>query len=423
MANIREALVELNPWWKGDFELEYREREIYSEIKNFLAPPQIIALTGLRRVGKTTLMLKIVKDSIARNSNPKSIIYFSFDEFDQAEIRGVLSEYERLTESDLSTGAHLVLLDEIQKVDHWDEQLKAVYDRYRRNMKIIISGSESLFIRKGLRETLAGRMFQFKIDPLSFREYLSFRRIKYEPIDLYEKELGRLFNEFISSQGFPELVGIREKAVLRKYLVESIVEKVVFRDLPRLLGIRDMSSLQSLLNVLMEEPGQLLEISELAGELNISRQTLSNYLSYLEQSFLLRKLYNYSTGRRKVERKLRKYYPAIISVDLLFRDDDLSKSRVLEWAVIGQLKAEYFWRDPYKNEVDAILTDTKPVPIEIKYGRLDTAGLEAFMREFKINKGYVLSSSKEETRKAGKKTIAVVPAYKFLLTNSRATKT
>jgi predicted AAA+ superfamily ATPase len=173
----------------------------------------------------------------------------------------------------------------------------------------------------------------------------------------------------------------------------------------------------------MEEPGQLLEISELAGELNISRQTLSNYLSYLEQSFLLRKLYNYSTGRSKVERKLRKYYPAIISVDLLFRDDDLAKSRVLEWAVIGQLKAEYFWRDPYKNEVDAILIDTKPVPIEIKYGRLDTAGLEAFMREFKINKGYVLSSSKEETRKAGKKTIAVVPAYKFLLTNSRATKT
>jgi hypothetical protein len=75
----------------------------------------------------------------------------------------------------------------------------------------------------------------------------------------------------------------------------------------------------------LEEPGQLVEVLELAGELKVSRQTLSNYLSYLEQSFLVRKLYNYLTGRRKVERKLKRYYPTIISVDLLFREDDLSK--------------------------------------------------------------------------------------------------
>jgi hypothetical protein len=121
----------------------------------------------------------------------------------------------------------------------------------------------------------------------------------------------------------------------------------------------------------MEEPGQLVEVSELAGELKVSRQTLSNYLSYLEQSFLVRKLYNYSTGRRKVERKLKRYYPTIISVDLLFREDDLSKSRVFEWAVINQMGAEFFWRDSYKNEVDAILTNRKSTPVETKYGKIE----------------------------------------------------
>jgi predicted AAA+ superfamily ATPase len=422
MSRIREALVELNPWWKGEFSLEYRERELYGEIQKFVLLPQIIALTGLRRVGKTTLMLKIAEDAMRKGFNAKDIVYFSFDEFRESQIREVLGQYETLMGCDLISGRYLVLLDEIQKLEGWQDQLKALYDRYQKRLKFVISGSESLFIRKGAKENLAGRLFEFKVEPLSFGEYLAFRQIRYKPIELYEKELARLFDEFIMSEGFPELVGVKEKTVVRKYLRESIVEKVIFRDLPRLLGIRDTSTLESLLNILMEEPGQLMEISELAGELKVSRQTLSNYFTYLEQSFLVRKLYNYSTGRRKVERKLKKYYPTIVSVDLLFREDELSRSKVLEWVVTVQLKAEFFWRDPYKNEVDLVLAHKKPVPVEIKRGKIDFAGLETFMRKFKIDKGYVISLNREETRKADGRTLAVVPAYKFLLTGEASTR-
>ena len=419
MTRIRDALVELNPWWKEEFSLEYREREVYREIQRFLAMPQMIALTGLRRVGKTTLMLKAAQDAIRKGFDPKDVLYFSFDEFREIKTREVLSEYEKLTGRDLGKGRRLVLLDEIQKLAGWQNELKAVYDRYRRNLKILISGSESLFIRKGSRENLAGRLFEFKIEPLNFREYLVFKGKVYKPIDLYEKELANLFDEFILTQGFPELVGVKDRSVIRKYLRESIIEKVVFRDLLSLLEIRDISLLESLLNILTEEPGQLLEVSQLAGELAVSRQTLSNYLSYLEQSFLVRKLYNYSTGRRKVERKLKKFYPTIVSADLPFRDDDLSRSRVFEWIVVNQLKAEFFWRDRYKNEVDVVLTDAKPVPVEIKRRRMDFSGMEAFMDRFKVDKGYTISLDKEDMRKTDGRTIFVVPAYKFLLNQSR----
>jgi len=74
-------------------------------------------------------------------------------------------------------------------------------------------------------------------------------------------------------------------------------------------------------------------------------------MSYIEESFLIKKLYNYSRSRRKTERKLKRYYPTIISPDLLFREDEHSKSRVFEWLVVNQLKAEFFWRDPYKNDI------------------------------------------------------------------------
>ena len=83
-----------------------------------------------------------------------------------------------------------------------------------------------------------------------------------------------------------------------------------------------------LLNIIMDEPGQIIELASLAGDMNLSRQTLSAYVSYLEQSFLIKKLYNFSRNRRKIERKLKKYYPAAVSPTLLFKEDTLSKSRV-----------------------------------------------------------------------------------------------
>ena len=415
MAEIKDVLEELNPWWKKEFIVTYKEREIYRQIKKFMDLPQIIAFNGLRRVGKTTLMLKIIDEAIKNDFEPKNIIYFSFDEFKEIEIRTIIKEYERILEKSLGEQKCLLLLDEIQKINDWEGQLKSIYDRFKENVKIVISGSESLFIRKKSKETLAGRIFEFKIEPLSFREFLLFKGINFKPIGIYENELSKLFNEFILSIGFPELVGIKDKDVIKKYIKENLIEKIIYRDIPKLFKVRDISLIESLLNVFMEEPGQLIELSKLAKELNISRQTLSNYLTYLEESFLIRKLYNFSRNRRKTERKLKKYYPTLISVDLLFKEDDFSRSRIFEWMIINQLKTEFFWRDAYKNEVDAVIINNELIPVEIKYGKLNFDGLLAFMKKFKADTGYIISSNKEEIQKFGDKKISVKPAFKFLL--------
>jgi len=416
MARVRDSLVDFNPWWKGPFRVEgYRDREVYESLGPFLRQSQIVALTGLRRTGKTTILHRIVEDAITGGRDPKDVLYFSFDEFREVRLREILREYEAAAGRDVHNGRFLVLLDEIQKVEGWADQLKALYDAHKGRVKFVASGSESLFLRKGSKETLAGRLFEFRVDPLSFREYLSFKGVKHEPIALHERELVRAFDAFVLTQGFPELVDVTERAVVRKYLRESIVEKVVFRDLPGLLGIRDLSVLESVINLLMEEPGQIIQTSELAGTLAVSRDTLSNYLAYLEQSFLLRKLYNFSMGRRKVERKLRRYYPTIVSPDLAFRSDDLSRSRVFEWALVGQMRAEFFWRDAYKNEVDIVLPARKPVPVEIKYGKVETGGVEAFLRKFGGNTGYVVTRDQEGERAVEGGRIRIVPAYRFLL--------
>lgn len=415
MPQIKEVLVDSNPWWKEEFRIEFKEREIYGQLIKFKKMPQILALTGLRRVGKTTLMLKMVEDEIGKGFEPRNIIYFSFDEFHGLEIRQILRAYEELLGRDLKKGKFIFLFDEIQKLEGWEDQLKRIYDTHGKKVKIIISGSESLFIRKKSKETLAGRIFEFKVDPLSFKEFLWFKGAVYKPIAVYEKELAKLFKEYTLTLGFPELVGIKEKEIVKKYVMESIVEKAVYRDIPTLFQVRDISVVKSLLNIFMEEPGQLIELNQLSKDLNISRQTLANYLTYLEKAFLIKKLYNFSRSMRKVERKLKKYYPTMISVDLAFRGDDLSRSKVFEWLVINQLEAEFFWRDPYKNEVDAVLTNKKFIPIEIKFGKIEFGGLLAFMKKFKVDKGYIISFDRKEKRKIHGKTIIISPAYNFLI--------
>lgn len=413
MTRIEDALLEFNPWWKGDFSLNYREREVYGQMKKYLKMPQILALTGLRRVGKTTLMRKVVLDAISSGFNPKKIVYFSFDEFKNSEIREAISAYERVTEADIREGGSMLLLDEIQKLKGWEDQLKAVYDVYGKNTKILISGSESLFIRKKSKATLAGRIFEFKVEPLSFKEFIGFKGLEFKPIGIYGKELSKLFSEFTLSMGFPELLGIRDKEIISKYVKESIVEKVIYRDMAGLFKIRDVSAIESLLNIFMHEPGQIVDVSDLAAELGTSRQTVSKYLGYLEDSFLIRKLYNFSGSRRRVERKLKRYYPAFVSPELLFKEDEHSRSKVFEWQVVTQLKAEFFWRDPYKNEVDIVAEG--PLPIEIKYGKIDFDGLLAFMRKFKLNEGIIVSKDTEESKKIDGKSIRIIPAFKLLL--------
>ncbi len=417
LAQIKDVLVESNCWWKEEFSVEFKPRAVYREISGFLSTPQILSFTGLRRVGKTTLMLKIAEDFIRNGFDPRNVVYFSFDEFKGVEIRDVLNEYQSIVDRDLAHGKYLFLFDEIQKLEGWDEQLKRIYDVYKGRAKIIISGSESLFVKRKSKESLAGRLFEFKLEQLSFEEFLKFKNARFKPVALYERELKKLFEEFVLTQGFPELVGVKEKRVIRKYIKESIVDKVVYRDLLKLFEIRDLSALESLINIIMSEPGQIMEVSSLAGDIGISRQSLSNYLGYLEDSFLVRKLYNYSKNRRKIERKLRKYYPAIVSPDLLFKEDALSRSKVFEWFIVNQLKAEFFWRDPYKNEVDIVIPSDKPVPVEVKFGKISTTGLLRFMKKFKVNQGYIVSSDVEKKEKINSKSVIIKPAFKFLLQN------
>jgi len=129
-----------NRWWSEEFSIDYQNREIYNRIVRFMKTRQIVAITGLRRVGKTSTMLKIITTYLNSNFPKKNIFYFSFDEYSEIRIREVIKIYEKKLGLNIRSGKYLFAFDEIQKVKNWAEQLKTIYDLYP-NIKFIISGS------------------------------------------------------------------------------------------------------------------------------------------------------------------------------------------------------------------------------------------------------------------------------------------
>lgn len=410
-TRIRREMEVTNRWWNEKIGLEFKPRIIYDEIKKYLDARQIIALTGLRGVGKTTLMLKIALD-YQEKKGVKNVFYFSFDDFKEVRIQEVIDVYAKAMKKDLNKEEYMMLFDEIQKVENWEEQIKRIYDNHR-NIKIIVSGSESLFVRKKSKESLAGRCFEFHIKPLKFSEYLHFKNREIEDIELYKDEIVKEFENFILCSGFPELVEENEEFI-SKYIKENIIEKIIYKDITEIFSIREPAIVEEIFKTILYNPGDMINIDALANDLKISRQTVSIYLDYLEKAFLIKKLYNFSRSMRKTQRKLKKYYPTVLTPEVTNSREIMGK--VFETMVVMNLDAEFFWRDAYKNEVDVIKIEKENViPIEIKYGKIEVNPLKLFMKKFKVKKGMILSYETKDMIKWNESEIEIIPFYEYAL--------
>jgi len=407
---LSRLLVEFNPFWKGAYQAEYKERAVYGKIAKLLGEPQIISLCGLRRVGKTTLMRKAISDLIQAHG-ADAVLYFSFDDFQGAELLEIIDTCVGLNGKE----PKYLFFDEVQKLPNWAEKVKILYDTGK--YKIVISGSETLFLKKGARESLAGRVYEFEVKGLSFSEYLGFvgkGHMVPKPL-LYDSELKAEFPKYLLSGGFPEMAGKEDAELIRQY-IWGIVRKIVFVDMARLYPIDNPEKALSILEILADSPGMLLDINSLSMELGISRQTVSKYLEYLELAHVIVRLFNYSRNRSTSERRLKKAYPAFLSTALSSRGEEYS-GKVVEAVCAIQSGARHFWRDPYKNEVDLVLLSGKiPLPVEVKYreAHVEASGLSRFCRKFGCSRGIVATRG---TRKelGTRPRISFLPAHEFLL--------
>jgi hypothetical protein len=383
---------------------------------------------------------------MASGTSPERVMYFSFDESMSDEPR-VIDELMdtyigNVLREDLNAPrpTTYVFLDEVQHIDHWQARLKRYYD-LKLNLRFFVSGSASLNIRRKARESLAGRIYEFRLNPLSFPEFLALKGEHVEPFEelvlsfedarrAYESlvtgrpTITRLFNEYVLKGGFPELVDKTSLDRVHEYIRMSVVDRVVHGDIAQEYRIREVRLLRGLMETISQNTGQTFDYEGLGRSLGASRQTVSNYVSYLEDSFLIRITRNHTGSMLASTRKAKKIYAGDHGIsnavmrnkESMFSEEAIG--RIIETMVANHLGATEFWRR--NREVDIILErDGMYVPVEVKYRATvrerELKGIMRFMESFGAERGLVITRDLLDSRKTPQGEIILVPAWLFLL--------
>jgi predicted AAA+ superfamily ATPase len=424
------------------------KRDLYSQALSHMDDKFILSITGPRRVGKTILIYQLIEECFRRGVAKERICYVSFDELITGEGGEVIEEILEVYRSRILTEKWkslkeivYIFLDEIQYVSHWQAVLKRFYDlRYK--IKFIVTGSSSAAIKMG-KESLAGRVFDLELSYLAFSEYLKIKGIDYgislqlrdaavmedayHRAMLHGEDLKQEFIQYLSGGGFPELLEIGGLKKKQEYVFNSVIEKVVFKDLPQVTGARDSRLLMDILLFAAANSGQLFEILQLSKNFKVSRETVSNYLEYLKKGFLIDIIGMYSPSTVKALRTNKKIYAkdtGIISSLLKYSENDIWRpdiaGKVIETYFINLCKNKYdnvfFWRDPYGHEVDIIAqTGGRLTVIETKYRAAVSAkeikGVLYFIDKYGIDRAYVITPDTFEKTDMQGKMIFFLPAY------------
>jgi hypothetical protein len=436
-AELIKEMARSNPWWqtgKVNLERNLIERDIYKETHNNLKKQDICVITGLRQVGKTTLMMQLIDNLINGGVATKRIFYFSFDDpymyKEKRIINYLIDTYleTQLEESltDLNKEIY-IFFDETQHIKNWSSQIKTFYDKTKK-LKFVVSGSSSMYILKGAGESLVGRVTIKKLHPFSFHEFLKFNRIeidsselKIKDINKNNKKLGAIlanseklkiyFNKYFKSGGF---AGTYDDEKHLKEKVKTIIHLTFYRDILNLFEVKRIDVLESLFIYFVSTTGSVVNFDNLTKLFGIKFETLKTYISYLDTSYLLKKSYVFSEQAKKIV-KNPKIYVADISFEALHPIDDGFKAETLIFNHLDRFFKVSYWRDNKDREVDIIIKDKKVIPIEIKYKnriqKKDLESIQYFIDKFNCEFGVVVTRDTLEFRD----NLYLIPAWLFLL--------
>lgn len=413
---LLDRILRQNPWWeKKKIEAieSLKERELFKNIYSNITNKQIISVIGLRRVGKTILLFQII-NKLLKKVDPKRIMYFSFDEIigkDPNIIERVLTIYEEeILKEELKDV--FIFFDEINHIKEWQVIIKRYYD-LEKKIKFFCSGSSSLFLKKA-KESLAGRIYEFNLNPLSFKEYLSLKGINIDNIAINSLTIRRELNNYLVFGSFPELINEKDFKVLKKY-VTSIIEKIIFYDIPKIYDVREPELLKELLSLIAKNPGMLLDYQKLASSLNLSYQTVSKYIRYMKNAFLIKLLYNFRGSPIASARKLKKAYPSTQSLIASFVDSESEffslMPKIVEGLVVQFLEAKFFWRKYY--EIDIYY---KKKVIEVKYReKPDIKNTIDAAKNLKSKELIIVTKNLYKKQTIDNIKVNYIPLWKFLL--------
>ncbi len=425
---LLDILTAHNPWWNDrDFSAMAGvcRGRYFKKIRAYYDSGEIIFLNGVRRSGKTTLLMQMIQDLInERGADPRSILFVNCDEPAIAQLTNplemVLDTYRKEVYS--QEGATLVF-DEIQTISGWERWIKAIYDR--KQFRLAISGSSSYLLDSQVSQLISGRYLSLQVYPLDFSEYLHFHGITgiADPVTLASKkyEILELFHRYLYEGGFPQAV-LQKDELVRVDQLSAYYDSIVYRDIVKGNNVRNQRALGDLIAYMMANITSPYSYRKLVDLLGIDTATIKEYIRYAEMAQILFEVLHFSYSLKVQARNDKKIYcidnGLRNAVSFSFSKDT---GRCAENLVYIELRRRgytpYYWKK--NGEVDFIMKmhDSSLMAINVTYTdqlhRRETDALREFAEEFGSKVSRCILLTKDTQGADGM--IQYIPLWRWLL--------
>lgn len=390
---------------------------------------------GVRRSGKTFVLFSLIRMLEEKeNVDRKNILYINLEDdrlypLELADLNSLIEAYYELFPQKKREKTYL-FFDEIQNVPGWEAFVRRILDT--ENCRIFITGSSAKLLSKEIATSMRGRSLTYEIFPLSFREFLAFKKVdagNYSSRGM--AEIKNAFNEYLERGGFPEVIDYNTDIYTRT--LQEYLDLIIYRDIIDRYNITNNLLFKHLMKFCFVNISKLVSTNKLYNDfksqgLRLSKNTIYEYLSYLEDAYSAFTIPIYSNSPGEAMRNPRKIYSVDTGfkrvMDYSFRKDyGYLYENIVFLELRRQIKEIYYYKK--KQEVDFFFEkEGKPNLINVSYTMADSSastrkreinGLIEAMEYFSINNGLIITSDMEEEVKVDNKTIKLIPLWKWLL--------
>jgi predicted AAA+ superfamily ATPase len=375
------------------------QRHLYPKLEAELETKEITVITGMRRVGKTTALLHLYDLVASENKavldleNPLHRKVFEEENYDAV--------WNNLRNFGISnTAKAYIFIDEVQNLPSVSRVVKYLYDHW--DVKFVLTGSSSYYLRNLFPESLAGRKIIFELFPLNFAEFLLFNHVSRAPLpkgggasrDKNKIAYGKLvpyYKEYMEFGGFPSVV-LEKNSDRKRTMLSEIFTSYFEKDAKNLADFKDMATLRDLILLLVSRVGSRIEIVKLANALSVSRETVYKYVSFLEQTYFIRLLPKYSSS---IDRQ------AAGSKKLFFCDSGIvnalgkvSQGQLFEQSVFQNFRSQHslsYYSKDGSHEIDFIVDEKIALEVKVTASKRDIETLKRRSEGLHLNEQYVVT--------------------------------
>ena len=300
----------------------------------------IKVITGLRRSGKSYLLFELFKSYLLENDiSEDHIIEISLDQRKNKQYRDPDTILDFIEESIVDNDNYYIFLDEVQMLNDFEEVLNSLL--HIKNADIYVTGSNSKFLSKDIITEFRGRGDEIHIYPLSFKEFMQ----------VYDGDKYEGLSEYIIYGGLPLVATMKNDEQKVKYL-ENLFEETYLKDIKERYKIEKAQEMDDLIKVLASSVGSLSNPSKIADTFksslksDISMNTIKNYITYLEESFLINEANRYDVkGRKYIGTPLKYYFEDIGLRNAKLEFRQIEETHLMENIVYNELRARGFQVD------------------------------------------------------------------------------